>query len=40
MPVTVVEVEVDTAFEHGRYRYPMRFRRVRPDLSAADIPPP
>jgi ATP-dependent DNA ligase len=37
-PVTVVEIEVDTAHEHGRWRHPVRYRRVRPDLSVYDVP--
>ena len=32
-PTVVVEVEADTAFEHGRWRHLTRYRRVRPDLS-------
>ena len=31
-PVLVVEVEADTAFEHGRWRHLTRYRRVRWDL--------
>ena len=31
-PTLVVEVEADTAFEHGRWRHLTRFRRVRWDL--------
>ena len=33
-PTVVVEVEADTAFEHGRWRHLTRYRRVRPDLSS------
>jgi hypothetical protein len=38
-PVTAVEVEVDTAFEYGRYRHPVRYRRVRLDLATSDVRP-
>ena len=31
-PTVVVEVEADTAFEHGRWRHLTRYRRVRWDL--------
>ena len=31
-PVLIVEVEADTAFEHGRWRHLTRYRRVRWDL--------
>jgi hypothetical protein len=31
-PTVVVEVEADTAFEHGRWRHLTRYRRVRLDL--------
>jgi ATP-dependent DNA ligase len=37
-PDAVVEVEVDIAFEHGRWRHPVRFVRYRPDLSSRDVP--
>ena len=33
-PTVVVEVEADTAFEHGRWRHLTRYRRVRVDLSS------
>ena len=33
-PTVVVEVEADTAFEHGRWRHLTRYRRLRPDLSS------
>jgi hypothetical protein len=36
-PTTVVEIEVDTAWE-GRWRHPVRYARVRPDLSVYDVP--
>ena len=32
-PEVVVEVETDTAFEHGRWRHAARFLRMRHDLS-------
>jgi hypothetical protein len=31
-PTSVVEVEADTAFEHGRWRHLTHYRRVRWDL--------
>jgi heme-degrading monooxygenase HmoA len=37
-PTTVVEVQVNTAFEHGRWRHPPAFVRHRPDLSVYDVP--
>lgn len=37
-PLLVVEVTADTAFEHGRWRHPTRFVRVRPDLVPAQLP--
>lgn len=37
-PATVVEVAVDTAYEHGRWRHPARYLRARPDLSVDDVP--
>lgn len=32
-PTVIVEVEADTAFEHGRWRHLTRYRRVRLDLA-------
>ncbi|TDC59558.1 ATP-dependent DNA ligase [Micromonospora sp. KC207] len=37
-PTVVVEVEVDTAFEHQRWRHQVRYARPRPDLSVYDVP--
>ncbi|TDC80067.1 ATP-dependent DNA ligase [Micromonospora sp. KC606] len=37
-PTVVVEVEVDTAFEHQRWRHRVRYARTRPDLSVYDVP--
>jgi ATP-dependent DNA ligase len=37
-PTVVVEVAVDMATTHGRWRHPVRFVRTRPDLEAADVP--
>jgi ATP-dependent DNA ligase len=39
-PTLVVEVHADTAFEHGRWRHPTRFVRVRPELHPDDVSPP
>lgn len=33
-PTVVVEVEADTAFEHGRWRHLTRYRWLRLDLSS------
>ena len=33
-PIVVVEVDADTAFEHGRWRHLTRYRRLRLDLVA------
>ncbi|WP_158628626.1 ATP-dependent DNA ligase [Saccharopolyspora rhizosphaerae] len=38
-PDTVVEVEADTAAEHGRFRHRLRVVRIRADLTPADLPP-
>src|SRR5690606_6981925 len=38
LPEAVVDVAVDLAFEHGRWRHPVTFVRYRPDLSRYDIP--
>lgn len=37
-PLVVAEVAVDTAHEHGVYRHPARWLRVRPDLTVDDVP--
>ncbi|MGS2615155.1 ATP-dependent DNA ligase [Micromonospora sp. LZ34] len=37
-PTVVVEVEVDTAFEHQRWRHRVRYARARPDMSVYDVP--
>ncbi|RRO14549.1 ATP-dependent DNA ligase [Saccharopolyspora rhizosphaerae] len=36
-PDTVVEIEADTATEHGRQRHRSRVRRVRPDRAPAEL---
>lgn len=36
-PNVVVELDADTAYEHGRWRHPTRFRRVRLDLQPGEI---
>jgi len=36
----VVEISADTAVTVGGWRHVTRFIRVRPDLKAADVPPP
>lgn len=37
-PVLVVEIDVDSAFEHNRWRHGVRYVRVRLDLSTEDVP--
>jgi hypothetical protein len=34
----VVELDVDTAFEHHRWRHPTRFVRVRAELRPTYLP--
>jgi len=38
-PLLVVEVAADTALEGGRFRHPLRYLRIRPDLAPADVAP-
>jgi len=37
-PVVIAEVEVDAAYEYGRWRHQPRFIRIRADLSIYDVP--
>lgn len=37
-PTLVVEVAADSAVQAGRFRHPVRFIRVRPELSPDDVP--
>ena len=37
-PDLVAEFVADTAIDEGRYRHPVRFLRLRTDLSADDVP--
>ncbi|HEX2072167.1 MAG TPA: ATP-dependent DNA ligase [Geodermatophilus sp.] len=37
-PDVVVEVSADAALQAGVFRHPLRFVRVRPDLTPADVP--
>src|SRR5947208_10568204 len=37
-PTAVVEIEVDTAYEHQRWRHLVRYLRLRPGLSVYDVP--
>ena len=37
-PDTVAEVEVDSAYEHHRWRHQPTFLRLRPELSPYDVP--
>ncbi|WP_233604139.1 hypothetical protein [Micromonospora sp. HM5-17] len=36
-PVIVVEVSADVAWEHGRWRHPLRLLRTRLDLEPEDV---
>ncbi|MFC0509073.1 ATP-dependent DNA ligase [Micromonospora costi] len=36
-PTVVAEIEVDTAYEHHRWRHRVRFLRPRADLDASDV---
>jgi hypothetical protein len=38
-PDLVIEVEVDTAFELGRFRHPCKALRARLDMRPYDVPP-
>jgi len=38
VPTLVVEIAVDTAWEHGRWRHRPLFLRARPDLTPRDVP--
>ncbi|MFJ1701685.1 hypothetical protein ACIOHC_43140 [Streptomyces sp. NPDC088252] len=35
----VLVAEFDTAVDEGRYRHPVRFLRLREDLTLGDVPP-
>ncbi|MBV9023829.1 MAG: hypothetical protein JO362_08545 [Streptomycetaceae bacterium] len=37
-PEPVAEASADAAVDRGRFRHPLRFRRVRPDAAASDLP--
>jgi hypothetical protein len=37
-PTVVADIEVDTAYEHHRWRHRVRYARPRPDLSVYDVP--
>ncbi|MFI0793043.1 ATP-dependent DNA ligase [Micromonospora rubida] len=37
-PTVVAEVEVDVAYEHGRWRHHSRFLRIRAELEPAEVP--
>ena len=36
-PFLVAEVEADLAFEHGRWRHPVTYRRLRPDIPLHEV---
>ncbi len=38
-PDLVAEFQADTAVDAGRYRHPVRFLRLREDLTPGDVPP-
>ncbi|MEU9714861.1 hypothetical protein [Streptomyces sp. NPDC047976] len=35
----VAEVSADRAVDHGVFRHPLRFQRIRLDMSVGDVPP-
>ncbi|MFI6582825.1 hypothetical protein [Embleya sp. NPDC050493] len=37
-PTMVAEICVDTAFENGKWRHPIRLVRVRDDMTPGDMP--
>ncbi|MEU6895901.1 hypothetical protein ABZ934_29900 [Streptomyces sp. NPDC046557] len=37
-PELVAEISADTSVDHGVYRHPVRFKRLRLDLTARDVP--
>jgi hypothetical protein len=38
-PRVIVELDVGTAYEHDRWRHPVRFRRIRAELHPEDLSP-
>ncbi|MFD7972540.1 hypothetical protein [Streptomyces clavifer] len=36
-PELVAEIDVDTAVDQGTYRHPVRYLRLRDDMTTADI---
>lgn len=38
LPAVVAEIAVDTAYERQRWRHPVRYQRVRTDMSIYDVP--
>ncbi|MER7338947.1 hypothetical protein ABT403_14045 [Streptomyces sp. NPDC000075] len=38
-PETVAEVSAERAVDHGVFRHPLRFQRIRLDVTAGDVPP-
>lgn len=39
VPELVAEFSADTAINHGTWRHPLRFVRLRLDVTVADVPP-
>jgi ATP-dependent DNA ligase len=37
-PAVVVEIRVDAAYEHARWRHPVQFVRIRDDLAITEVP--
>ncbi|MFD0374601.1 hypothetical protein [Streptomyces sp. NPDC127112] len=38
-PEAVAEVSADRAVDHGVFRHPLRFQRIRLDMTVGDVPP-
>ncbi|MFF6937639.1 ATP-dependent DNA ligase [Streptomyces sp. NPDC008312] len=38
-PVLVAEFSADTSQDHGVWRHPLRYERLRPDAADTDVPP-
>jgi hypothetical protein len=38
-PLVVVEVSAEVALQAGQFRHPLRYARIRADLTPEDVPP-